>query len=179
MIERARAGHPEIEFRVADFERLPFKKGEFDAVITSFTLMWARTPDRALREAFRVLAPGGVVLATGEPDYGGRIDEPSDLALGPLWAEAITRGGGDPFFGRKLKRFLMGVGFRSVEVGVMPSIWEGEWSADFESYADSLRYFLSGTAHDIERIVEKEREACKKGTRLVFMPIFWGIGTKA
>jgi ubiquinone/menaquinone biosynthesis C-methylase UbiE len=179
MIEHARAAHPDVEFRVADFEKLPFKKGEFDAVITSFTLMWTRQPNRALREAFRVLAPGGVVLATGEPDYGGRIDEPNDLTLGPLWAEAITRGGGDPFFGRKLKRHLVGAGFRSVDVGVMPSVWEGAEAADFVTYADALRHFLTGTAKDIERIIEKERRAHGEGNRLVFMPIFWGMGTKA
>jgi SAM-dependent methyltransferase len=178
MIARAREERPDIEFRTGSFEKLPFARGEFDAVITGFTLMWAKSPERALKEAHRVLSPGGVLLATGEPDYGGRIDEPAALALGPLWAEAIETAGGDPFFGRRLKGMIEEAGFRSVEIGVSSSLWEGETGEGFETYADSLRHFLGPVADNIEGIIEGEREAVRAGTRLVFMPIFWGMGEK-
>jgi len=181
-IEKARNGHPDIDFRTADAHDLPFADGAFDAVVTNFTLMWAKRPDRVLAEAVRVLKPGGALLASGEPDYGGRIDEPASLsAVSGLWIESIRAEGGDPFFGRRLKGLLAGSGLGSVEIGVMPSVWEGAEGAELDTYLDSLMSVLpgrSGKDTTIEEIIAEERKAARSGTRLVFLPIFWGIGEK-
>lgn len=55
-----RASH--IEWRQADATNLPFPDRSFDAAVTQFGLMFY--PDKAagLREAFRVLKPGGLYL---------------------------------------------------------------------------------------------------------------------
>jgi SAM-dependent methyltransferase len=181
-IEEARRNHPDIAFREADAHDLPFGDGAFDAVITNFTLMWTEHPGRAMAEAARVLKSGGVFLASGEPDYGGRIDEPEALRpLSEAWAGSIREDGGDPFFGRRLKGLMTGSGLRSVEVGVMPSVWEPEAGDELEAYLDCLRYLFSGRAAgglDIDEIIKRERRAARSGARLVFLPIFWGIGEK-
>ncbi len=178
-VSRGKVTHPTISFQTADAHELPFDEASFDAVITNFTLMWTKQPDWVVEEARRVLKPGGVFLASGEPDYGGRIDEPASLSpLSDAWVGSIRAGGGNPYLGRKLKGLLVGADFRSVETGVMPSIWEGVVGDELDTYLDSLRFFLSGQSIDIERIVTDEKEAAHSGTRFVFLPIFWGTGER-
>jgi SAM-dependent methyltransferase len=73
LLERARGraaadGLP-AEFREADAEDLPFEDGAFDAVLSTFGVMF--TPDQAAaaRELLRVCRPGGrIALASWTPD---------------------------------------------------------------------------------------------------------------
>jgi malonyl-CoA O-methyltransferase len=48
----------------ADAERLPLATGSVDLVFTSLMLQWCVPPDQALTECRRVLAPGGLLLAS-------------------------------------------------------------------------------------------------------------------
>src|SRR5687768_4957694 len=58
-----------IDWQVADAERLPFADGEFDAVISTFGVMFAARPERAAQELARVCRSGGrLVLVTWLPD---------------------------------------------------------------------------------------------------------------
>jgi ubiquinone/menaquinone biosynthesis C-methylase UbiE len=50
-----------VRFEQADAEALPFEPGMFDAVVNGFGMCHLPNPDVALREAFRVLMPGGRV----------------------------------------------------------------------------------------------------------------------
>jgi SAM-dependent methyltransferase len=179
-ISAARSNYPEILFEVGDFLGLPFGRGEFDAVITNFTLMWVGEPLAAVKEALRVLKKGGVFLATGEPDYGGRIDWPPECNIGQLWTENIQSQGGDPFFGRRLKECLVSGGLKNVnvEVGVFPSLWEGEDEENLDDYLDSLKFFFRGTKADLDKLIKLEKRSIEGKSRLVFLPIFWGMGEK-
>ncbi|MBN1572363.1 MAG: class I SAM-dependent methyltransferase [Deltaproteobacteria bacterium] len=186
-IARAREKYLEIEpesdkidFKVGDFQNLPFRRGELDAVTTNFTLMWVERPERAVKEAARVLKKGGVFLATGEPDYGGRIDLPEELSLKDFWADSIRKKGGDPFFGRRLVSLFRSAGFKEIEAGVHPSFWTGEGGdkGDLNIYLDDLGWWLSAAGRDPGPIIKRERAAIKNGLRLVFMPIFWATGVK-
>ena len=71
MLEEGRRRHPEIDFRQADAMNLPFKDNSFDAVTTSFGLRNIQDFDRALREFYRVLRPGGhlVVCEFSRPTW--------------------------------------------------------------------------------------------------------------
>jgi SAM-dependent methyltransferase len=73
MLEYARAlaaqQRLDIDYRHADAEQLPFVDGEFDAVISTFGVMFATKPERAAAELARVVKPGGrLVLATWTAD---------------------------------------------------------------------------------------------------------------
>jgi SAM-dependent methyltransferase len=73
MLEHARALAEQqrlaIEYCHADAEQLPFADAQFDALISTFGVMFASRPERAAAEIARVVKPGGrVVLATWLPD---------------------------------------------------------------------------------------------------------------
>ena len=59
MLEVARRLAPDPDFRQATAEALPFPDGSFDALVSQFGLMFFGDRSRALREALRVLVPGG------------------------------------------------------------------------------------------------------------------------
>ena len=63
MIEAARSkGLPNAEFVVGDAENLPFGDGGFDAVLCSNSFHHYPNPGAFLREAHRVLRPGGKLI---------------------------------------------------------------------------------------------------------------------
>lgn len=66
--DRARAEHLSVEFQVADAEALPFKDATFDAVVSTFGVMFAPDQAQAARELARVCRSGGRVgLANWTP----------------------------------------------------------------------------------------------------------------
>jgi ubiquinone/menaquinone biosynthesis C-methylase UbiE len=67
--ERAGADRLEVALREADAEALPFPDGAFDAVVSTFGVMFTPNQDRAAAELIRVCAPGGKIgLASWTPD---------------------------------------------------------------------------------------------------------------
>ena len=67
--ERANAERLDIEFRQADAEQLPFEDGSFDAVLSTFGVMFTPDHRRAASELIRVTRPGGKIgLANWTPD---------------------------------------------------------------------------------------------------------------
>jgi len=58
-----------IQYQHADAERLPFRDGAFDAVVSTFGVMFAGRPEAAARELARVVRKGGrITLATWRHD---------------------------------------------------------------------------------------------------------------
>jgi SAM-dependent methyltransferase len=58
-----------VEFRVADVEALPFDDGSFDAVLSTFGVMFSPDQARAASELARVCRPGGRIgLANWTPE---------------------------------------------------------------------------------------------------------------
>jgi len=57
--ERARAERLEVEFKAADVEALPFRDASFDAVLSTFGVMFAPDHARSAAEMARVCRPGG------------------------------------------------------------------------------------------------------------------------
>jgi SAM-dependent methyltransferase len=65
-------GHTLTRFPEVDLRQLPFQDGAFDLVVHSDTLEHVEQPLAALRECWRVLAPGGACVFT-VPVLAGRL----------------------------------------------------------------------------------------------------------
>jgi ubiquinone/menaquinone biosynthesis C-methylase UbiE len=67
--ERAQAERLAITFQEADAEALPFPDGSFDAVLSTFGVMFTPNQETAAKELMRVCRPGGKIgLANWTPD---------------------------------------------------------------------------------------------------------------
>jgi SAM-dependent methyltransferase len=73
--ERAAAERLPMRFREADAEALPFPDASFDAVVSTFGVMFTADHDRAAAELLRVCRPGGMIgLANWTPEgFIGRL----------------------------------------------------------------------------------------------------------
>lgn len=73
MLEHARSaanklGH-DISYLHADAENMPFDSANFDAVVSTFGIMFAGKPEAAASELARIVRPGGrIALSTWAPD---------------------------------------------------------------------------------------------------------------
>jgi len=93
--ERAAAERLAIEFREADAEALPFADASFDAVVSTFGVMFTADQDKAAAELVRVCKPGGKIgLANWTPDgfigqlfktIGKYLPPPAGVKSPALW----------------------------------------------------------------------------------------------
>ncbi|QCS65388.1 methyltransferase domain-containing protein [Achromobacter denitrificans] len=93
--ERAAAERLKIEFQEADAEALPFPDGGFDAVVSTFGVMFTPDQDKAAAELMRVCRPGGKIgLANWTPDgfighvfktIGKHLPPPAGIKSPALW----------------------------------------------------------------------------------------------
>jgi len=104
---RAEADGLRVAFQEADAENLPFADASFDAVLSTFGVMFTPDHERAASELARVCRPGGTIgLANWTPDgmigrlfkvLGKHIAPPAGLRPPSLWG---TKAHLDLLFGR-------------------------------------------------------------------------------
>jgi SAM-dependent methyltransferase len=92
---RAEAEGWRVEFKQADAEALPFTKASFDAVVSTFGVMFTPDQDKAAAELLRVCKPGGKIgLANWTPDgfigqvfkaIGRQMPPPAGVKSPALW----------------------------------------------------------------------------------------------
>ena len=93
--ERAEAERLTVQFQNADAENLPFPDGAFDAVVSTFGVMFTADQDRAADELLRVCKSGGRIgLANWTPDgfigqvfktIGKHLPPPAGVRSPALW----------------------------------------------------------------------------------------------
>lgn len=174
---RAEALHSSGSFEgalrvAADGKALPFADDSFALVYLQVVLLWDCDPRAVIGEVARVLRPGGVAVAV-EPDYGGLIEWPEEIALSALWRAALSRAGADPLVGRKLPGLFHAAGFE-VQVDLLSA----------PSAADADRFELLGELllteeerADLERCRKADREL-RAAEKLVHLPFLFVTGKK-
>lgn len=179
-LELASRNAQEASLACGDGHAIPFQENSFDLTVCHFLLLWVDQPTSVLHEMARVTRRGGVLAALAEPDYGGRIDHPPQLArLGHLQASALMDQGADPEMGRKLRGLFTEIGLIGIETGVLGSQWldaptqenrESEWAV---LNSDLERYLTAG---EIEAFRQLEDLAWARGDRVLFVPTFYAWG---
>jgi len=170
----ARTAHPTLSFVRSESAVLPFTDRSFDLVCCHFTLLWAADPPALLAEMRRVTAPGGVVAALAEPDWGGYLEWP-DLGMRELLCTALAAQGAEPLAGRQLSAWFVAAGM-SAEVGITGGPWRPT-AAGLDAAWLHHRRTLAGFAEERRlRLAERRaRRAWETGERLEYLPIAWAV----
>ena len=177
----ARDNAPRARLTRGDALALPYADSAFEVTLCHFLLLWAAAPLQVLREMRRVTRPGGAVLALAEPDYGGRIDYPQELAaLGEWQRQSLRRQGADPLMGRRLAGLFHEAGLQTVETGVLGGQWPGfpDWEERESEWAvlESDLAERSPEPAPWASLKALDRSATERGERVLFVPTFYAWG---
>ncbi len=138
-------------FELGSAYDLPFGDESFDVVYAHQLMQHLSDPVRALREARRVLRPGGLV-AVRDSDYQTMVHAPVESALQHwlrLYHEVARANGGEPDAGRFLPGWVRAAGFVDPVVTTSTTthadaagreLWGGMWAvrvtdSDFAEHA--------------------------------------------
>ena len=113
----ADCGLTNASFEVGSVYELPWNDASFDVVYAHQVLQHLSDPVRTLREARRVLRPGGLV-AVRDSDYGTMVHAPVFPAIErwrDLYHQVATANGGEADAGRYLLSWAMEAGFTDIE----------------------------------------------------------------
>lgn len=160
-------GLSNISFEVGSVYELPWEDASFDVVYAHQVLQHLSEPVRALREARRVLRPGGLV-AVRDSDYETMVHAPVFPAIEhwrDLYHQVASANGGEADAGRYLLSWAMEAGFTDIAATASTtahtdqegrSEWGEMWAvrvidSDFAEHAVSSGF---ATRDELERISE-------------------------
>jgi SAM-dependent methyltransferase len=166
-----------------DGRSLPFPDGAFDAAVCNLVLLWSPEPELVVAEMARVVRPGGTVLASMEPDYGGKLHWPVNPLVELVFQGAgIRRRGGDPWAGRRLRSHFTAAGLRC-EVGIAnPELLTPD--QDLQLFRRNRAYYRRLLAEagfapaEVARWEAEYLESLSDGSGLSFLPVLYAIGRK-
>jgi len=160
----ARASRPLVQ---GDGHRAPFPDGAFDLVLVRHLLQALPDPVALLREAWRLLAPGGRVHVLAE-DYATILFDVEDYETADHFREVAPRFrpfGTDLYQGRRILRHLREAGFRDV---VVDPVLVDNQRCDREQLAGVFHWWREGYAATLARLLDvEEAEVRRRFARMI------------
>jgi len=133
-----KSGIENVEFLKGEIENIPLPDDSVDVIISNCVINLSADKDSVLREAFRVLKPGGRFAVSDVVVHG---DVPAEVRRSmELWVGCIAGALKDSAYVEK----LAGAGFESIEIE----------STRVYNIEDA-RAFLSGQGFDVDALVPK------------------------
>src|SRR5215831_6828206 len=157
--ERLNGAGSHVSFVEASATDTGLPSGSFDLVYCRFLLIHLAEPERALREMFALLKPGGILVCEDGDLTGCGSEPPSALdAFADLWGRLGPRRGLDYTLGRRLYQMVLAAGFPAPEITFnQPVRARGEQKRLLElSVAEAGPAFVEAgliTAAELERTV--------------------------
>ena len=137
-------GHTNATYRVADVTNLPFDDDFFDVAHCHNVLMHVPDTAAVLREAKRVLKPGGL-LACREMICESSFTHPHYGVLRRAWdmfEDLLTADDGHPQMGKELKGHVIEAGFTNARISGSSDIYSTPEDIEF-IYGFVNRWFLA------------------------------------
>lgn len=138
---KRKAGADNVEFLKGEIENIPLPDNSVDVIISNCVINLSADKDRVLREAFRVLKPGGRLAVSDVATRGAIPNEIRQKVL--LWVGCIAGALDETEYRSKLKA----AGFEHVEV---------EPTRVYK--VDDAREFLSSAGIDVDAIASEVDE---------------------
>ena len=107
---KRKAGAENVEFLKGEIEHIPLRDNSVDVVISNCVINLSADKDRVLREAFRVLKPGGRFAVSDVVTHGEIAPEISQNML--LWIGCVAGALGDDEYRSKLSA----AGFEQIDI---------------------------------------------------------------
>jgi ubiquinone/menaquinone biosynthesis C-methylase UbiE len=171
MLEVARSRtRPGVELLHADATALPFEDATFDAYRAERIYQHLADPLAALREARRVLAPGGR-LVVADPDWGGLLVDLDDDGLLRRALAATLASRPSATVARRLRRLALDAGFGDVAVVPMLSVMSDRETAT-RMLLSGLIYTDAAAAELGEQLDELRTQLDSREPFLAAVPIF-------
>jgi ubiquinone/menaquinone biosynthesis C-methylase UbiE len=132
---KRKAGAENVEFLKGEIERIPLPDNSIDVIISNCVINLSADKDRVLREAFRVLKPGGRIAVSDVVTRGAIAPEIRQSVL--LWVGCVAGALGDDEYRSKLSA----AGFEQIDI---------EPTRIYR--AEDAREFLSAAGVDVDAI---------------------------
>jgi len=132
---KRKAGAENVEFLKGEIERIPLPDNSIDVIISDCVINLSADKDRVLREAFRVLKPGGRIAVSDVVTRGAIAPEIRQSVL--LWVGCVAGALGDDEYRSK----LFAAGFEQIDI---------EPTRVYR--AEDAREFLSAAGVDVDEI---------------------------
>lgn len=114
------------ELHQMDANKMAFEDNSFDSIYVCWVLEHVSTPINILKEAYRVLKPGGIIYITEVQNNHLHV-VPESKFLMDYWAKYNTiqqEFGGDPFVGSKIGHYLNQSDFADINVYAQLMHWD-------------------------------------------------------
>ena len=132
---KRKAGAENVEFLKGEIEHIPLPENSVDVIISNCVINLSADKDRVLREAFRVLKPGGRIAVSDVVTRGAIAPEIRQSVL--LWVGCVAGALGDDEYRSKLSA----AGFERIDI---------EPTRIYR--AEDAREFLSAEGVDVDAI---------------------------